>query len=450
MARFVFACWPFAGHVHPSIAIARAVRARGHEVAFYTGESVRSTVEGEGFEFLPFRKVDEKRIVALVSSEFPYCSSLWQQLRNARRFQAAFREWLVDTIPQQVEDLDLVLSDRDVIVSDSSFWGPILALRELRQIPVAVLSVTAACVLPGPEVAVWGRGAPQPRTKAMRWRAQMLRSILYQLSAAFRANVNAIRRRYGLANLSCSPTEYAGQMPLYLVPSAPEYDYERTDLPASVHYVGPCLWDKANDTRPMKWLAGVGGDRPLIYVTEATVGNTEPVLLKIAVQALRDLPVEVVITTGKQRDPAKLDLGPPASNVRVEAYIPQSDLMPRTSVMITPGGSGGVLGALQAGVPLVIVPTEWDRPENAQRVAEAGAGIRIHPKHCTPERLRAAVQQILNDTSFRRNAQRLAGAFGRYGGPALAAQLLEDLSSNSVNCSKSVMRTGTTEAVRFC
>ena len=80
-------------------------------------------------------------------------------------------------------------------------------------------------------------------------------------------------------------------------------------------------------------------------------------------------------------------------------------------------------------MPLVVVPTEWDRPENAQRVVEAGAGLRIAPEQCTPERLRDAIERVLSEPSFRKNAQRLADACARYGGPAEAAKLLEGLSS---------------------
>jgi MGT family glycosyltransferase len=220
-------------------------------------------------------------------------------------------------------------------------------------------------------------------------------------------------------------------MPLYLVPSTPEYDYQRRDLPPSVRYVGPCLWDKPSNSLSPDWIAKLPPDRPLVYVTEATIGTTEPFLLKAAARAFRNLPFEVVMTTGKQRDPATLDLGNSAPNIRVEPYVPQSDLLPRMTVMVTLGGSGGVLAALKAGVPLVIVPTEWDRPENAQRVVEAGAGLRIAPDRCTPERLRAAVERVLNEPSFRDNARRLAGLFAQYGGPARAAQLLEELSSTS-------------------
>jgi UDP:flavonoid glycosyltransferase YjiC (YdhE family) len=78
-------------------------------------------------------------------------------------------------------------------------------------------------------------------------------------------------------------------------------------------------------------------------------------------------------------------------------------------------------------VPLVVVPTAWDQPENAWRIVEAGAGVRLAPRRCSPEQIRIAVQRVLSDPSYRRNAARLAADFGRFGGPVQAAELLETL-----------------------
>jgi UDP:flavonoid glycosyltransferase YjiC (YdhE family) len=111
--------------------------------------------------------------------------------------------------------------------------------------------------------------------------------------------------------------------------------------------------------------------------------------------------------------------------------VPHSDLLPRTAVVVTLGGTSTVMAALNAGVPLVVVPTEWDKPEHAQRVVEAGAGLRLAPHRCTPERLRAAVERVLREPAFRQNAQRLAAAFARYGGPVQAAELVERLATRN-------------------
>jgi UDP:flavonoid glycosyltransferase YjiC (YdhE family) len=86
-----------------------------------------------------------------------------------------------------------------------------------------------------------------------------------------------------------------------------------------------------------------------------------------------------------------------------------------------------VLASLKAGVPLLVVPTFWDKSDNAQRVAEAGVGLRLAPRHCTPDRLRAAVKRLIEEPSFRENAQQMARRFAEVPGPARAAELLETL-----------------------
>ena len=131
------------------------------------------------------------------------------------------------------------------------------------------------------------------------------------------------------------------------------------------------------------------------------------------------------MTSGGDRDPKALGMGALAPNVRLEPWIAHTELFPRTDVVITTGGAGTILTALAAGIPLVIVPTEWDKPDNAQRVVEAGAAIQISPGRCSPSRLRAAVQQLLSDKTYRDNAKRLGQILKGLNGPAKGAELIE-------------------------
>ena len=85
--------------------------------------------------------------------------------------------------------------------------------------------------------------------------------------------------------------------------------------------------------------------------------------------------------------------------------------------------------ALLAGVPLVVVPTGWDLPENAQRVAVSGAGVRLAPHDCTPIRLRAAVERVLSDGSYRQHARRVGDALRQRGGAGQAAFLIEEFAA---------------------
>jgi UDP:flavonoid glycosyltransferase YjiC (YdhE family) len=80
-------------------------------------------------------------------------------------------------------------------------------------------------------------------------------------------------------------------------------------------------------------------------------------------------------------------------------------------------------------VPLVVVPTTWDKPDNARRVVEAGVGVRLSAKKVTPERLWEAVEHVLADPRYRENAQRVARALAEAPGPAGAADLLQGLAA---------------------
>jgi UDP:flavonoid glycosyltransferase YjiC (YdhE family) len=88
---------------------------------------------------------------------------------------------------------------------------------------------------------------------------------------------------------------------------------------------------------------------------------------------------------------------------------------------------GTVMAAMRAGVPLVVVPTTWDKPTIAQRVVDAGVGVRVAPRRLNPERLRQAVEQVLTEPRFGHNAQRYAQLLARAPGPAGAAELVERL-----------------------
>lgn len=425
MARFLIACWSFPGHVLPPLAIARVLRERGHECAFYSGPRTARVVEGEGFRFFSSSNAAED---ALYDSLFSPEQARTVNWRTMLQFTTTLQTWLLDTVPQQVKELEPILSEwrPDVVATDQYMLGPILVLREKQNLPVAILSFFS-CLIPGPDAPPFGLGLPQPRNWYTRLLSQSARLATWPMRARFRRIANGSRQRYGLPPLKTSVLKFTGTMPLYIVMGTSEFDYARRDLPASVHYVGPCLWDKPRHENPSDWLKDVPGNQPWVHASEGTVHVASPFVLKAAAQGLAGLPMQVILTTGGNREPAELDLGPIARNVRVVRWVSHTELLPRLDVMITTGGAATVQTTLRAGVPLIVVPTDWDKPDIARRIVETGAGVRLNPGQCTPIRLRAAVEQVLGDPRYRQNARRMAEVFARYRGPLAAAELLEEL-----------------------
>lgn len=435
MARFLFTVWPFPGHLSPHVAVANALRARGHDVAFYTGRRATEMLVGLGIQHFPMCRIDEEPLY--VKYRFFQNDEGVGRVTSPKEWgwmREALEGFSINTIPDQVADIEPILDEwqPDAIVCDPTMWGPFLVLHDLRHIPVTIIGHSMGCVLSGPDAPMWGRGLPPPTTWRRRLRNNAERNVAKLLTRRARQTASAVRARYGLPPLTMWMTDYGGTMPLYLVASVRELDYNRRDLPPTVYYVGTLAWDRPSTTPPPAWIDELPTDKPLVYVTEGTLHGSQPRLLQAAAHGLAGLPIQVLMTFNADRDAAAAGLASLAPNIRLERYTPghgwQSDILPRSGIVITNGGAGSVRAALSCGVPLIIVPTAWDKPENAQRIVEAGAGLRIAPRRCTPERLRAAVQQVLNDPSFSANARRLAEAF-RFDGAARAADLLTNLAS---------------------
>jgi UDP:flavonoid glycosyltransferase YjiC (YdhE family) len=414
--------------LYPQISVAQALRDRGHEVAFYSHGSTRPVVEGEGFTLFPFVHVNEQRYerIHALEAEVPATQPKGKTLSIAMK---AYRDMLADSIPEQVADLQPILANwqPDALVTDLALWGPILVLSETARIPVALSSTMMGSMIPGPDGPPWGPGLPPPRTFRTRLLARATQVAIDIIAHRMRRQVNRIRAGYGLVPMGCSVNEFTGRLPLYLIPSLPELDYNRRDQPPHVHYTGACLWTKSVGAAPADWLDKLPPDRPWIHATEGTAQYQKPFLLKATAQAFANRQVEVILTTGQNRRPQELGLDSLPANVHVERWLSHETLLPRCAAIVTTGGPATVMAALKAGVPLVMVPTFWEKADNAQRVVEAGVGLRLAPRQCTPDRVRAAVMRLLEEPHFRENARRIAQRLAAAPGPARAAELLEQL-----------------------
>jgi UDP:flavonoid glycosyltransferase YjiC (YdhE family) len=177
------------------------------------------------------------------------------------------------------------------------------------------------------------------------------------------------------------------------------------------------------------WWNGSGA--PLAYVCFGSVAGRlaraqTTLAYRAAIAAVADLPLRVLLSTAGTRHPA--DLGPLPGNVHAEAWVDQGQVLGQASLVVCHGGTGTTFGALGFGLPVVFVPIMEDQPLNARLVTSAGAGIVAGPSGqpqpagqgaqasrsgTEPERLaglriRAAIEAIMADPSYRQAASRIA------------------------------------------
>ncbi len=170
-------------------------------------------------------------------------------------------------------------------------------------------------------------------------------------------------------------------------------------------------WDEPPGELP-DWWPGREGE-PLLYVTFGSVAGSFPQALPVygvAMRAVAELPVRVLLTVGRELDLDALPAAP--ENVRVERWVPQQDVLGHAAAALVHGGSGSTLGALAAGVPLAVMPLFADQPQNARRVAEVGAGMAVEPNRddldATVRPLREAIRSVLETPSYGERARALA------------------------------------------
>ena len=136
---------------------------------------------------------------------------------------------------------------------------------------------------------------------------------------------------------------------------------------AAVQALRPAAAERSTD-EPPAWLDRLGG-MPIVYVTMGTIWNRDLDLFRHVIEAVRDEGVALVVTVGRQNDPAAL--GPQPDNVVVHRYVPQAVVLERCDAVIAHGGSGTTLGALAFGLPLLVIPQGADQYSNADQVVAA-------------------------------------------------------------------------------
>lgn len=353
--RILFASTRGAGHVGPLMPFAHACVAAGHEVRVAVAPSAAHHVRRAG---LPHVALDEPDEAVM--------APVWDKVRATprdRQGPIVIREVFAGEFARSALPRMLEIARRwrpDVIVRETTEYAGALAADA-----VGVPSAEVGCFLMGRVPVEVDLDEPLGR----------------------------LRAAHGLP-----PRGERDEPFLTLAPRSLEAQHQ-PELPRTHRFRARRI-----PPRPLPdWWHGTA--EPLVYVSfgsAAAANGFFPDTYREAAQALGGLPVRVLMTLGTEVDPA--DLGPVPDNVHVEPWVPQGAVMAHAAAMVGHGGSGSTLAALAAGIPLAVLPLFADQPENADRVSELGAGLRVGGTAT----LAAAVIELLEDPFYRVNARSVA------------------------------------------
>lgn len=172
--------------------------------------------------------------------------------------------------------------------------------------------------------------------------------------------------------------------------------------------------------------------QPLIYASLGTVQNQLLGIFQTIAEACQDLDAQLVIALGGGSTSESLP-ALPGSPLVVE-YAPQLELLQRTTLTITHAGMNTTLESLSNGVPMVAIPIANDQPGVAARITWTGTGEVVPLKHLNVFNLRSAINQVLTEDSYKKNAVRLQKAIKQAGGVKKAADIIEQIVATRKPC----------------
>ena len=407
MSHIGIFCPPLAGHLHPLATLGRALMRRGQRVTVFQVAAVESRVHAEGLEYqsigTPSSELDS---MIEKMGQLSGLSSLRFAVQGAARLAGIICREGPATL--QKAGMDLLLVDQNEPAGGT--------LAEHLKIPF--LSVCPSLPL-NREPAIPPTFVPWQYSPG--FGATLRNRLGYALSdrliAPINRTLNQYRQPWGLPPLRSPNDSFSRLGQLCQMPR--EFDFPRTLLPASFHYLGPFVDDHVAGTRypfPFERLDG----RPLIYASFGTLQSGALAYFERIAEACAPLEVQLVVATGKlEGETPRL-----AGDAIVVSYAPQMDMLSRAALTITHAGLNTTMQSLYFGVPMVAIPMTHDQPAIAARIQWTGSGLVIPPKQATVPHLRETIRRVLDEPAFRRAAEKLRDAIGRSGGVERAADIV--------------------------
>jgi UDP:flavonoid glycosyltransferase YjiC (YdhE family) len=363
--RLLFSTTHGLGHALPLLPLAHAARRAGHDVLLAGPPPIAPLAAREGLDYHPTAWPDDatldrarRRVAARQGQE---------------RIEAAVNGLFVGAYGAAALPgmLELVESWRpDAILHEAAEAAALIA-GDVYRVPTARVGVALA-------------------TPYEEWWLRMSAGALDTLREAtgLRLDPGAVR---------AARTPLLTRVPAVL-------DRHQGEPPALVHRfqdgdatAAPALAPASDDPRPLV---------PISFGTMVPADGHYPGLYRAAIDAVAGLPVRVLVTVGRQADPAAL--GPLPENVRVERWVPMDRMLAGAAAFVTHGGAGTTLAALAAGVPMAILPVSADQPLNARLVAAHGAGLALEGGVAEAAALGPAVAELLNDERYGAVARAIA------------------------------------------
>ena len=390
-----------AGDVHPFVAVALALRQRGHDVSVITSPYFSELFDDLKIPFVPFGTVEQYEAIT-------HHPGLWHPLHGFRVVSEAMGMGTPELFSLVNREID---KGGDIVVSGALAFGARIA-QEKTNFPLVTMHLQPT--------AFWSiKDSPifHPWLSSINRFPDSVKQLILTLAdrvsdRALTRTINPFRKTLGLRPVRHivsqwwhSPIRTIGLFPSWFAPP-------QSDWPPNATLTGFPLYDEQNIFRssakfgPLLNDIDAENDPPIVFAPGS--GNRQAHrFFKAAVDACKKLDRRALLLTRyREQLPSPLPKG-----VHHVDYIPFSKVLPLAAALVHHGGVGTAAQALAAGCPQLVMPMTFDQPDNAHRLAKLGVARILKPSQFRGKAVASTLSELLASAAVSRQCQTVSRRF---------------------------------------
>lgn len=393
MRKIVFFCIPAHGHTNPTLGVVRELVARGHQVWYFSYNTMREKIESAGATFVSCDDYDMEQKLTPKDSV-----RVGKDLAFSTKILVDTTLALDDKVCADMEQLK-----PDCIVADSmAVWGKAVAMK--LGIPFVSSTTTFAF--------------NQHSAKIMKQSIWELFKMVFSMPKITKQIKRLQNKGYPVKNiLDILQNDDNTHTIVY---TSPEFQPCSETFSDKYAFVGPSIRPATNKVEKKR-------DK-LIYISMGTVNNNMMALYKRCLAALADTDYQVIMSVGNLVSIEEFGVLP--ENISVFTHVDQIAVLQQADVFVSHCGMNSVSESFYFGVPLVMLPQTTEQRGVAERVLQLGAGIKLGKSDANS--ILGAINKIFADSSYAQNAAVISESFQRCSGAKGAADKIMQVCESGV------------------
>ena len=377
MAKIVFFCIPAHGHTNPTLEVVRELVSLGHEVLYYSYNMLKEKIEATGAKFISCDDYNMEEKLSPADSV-----RIGKDLAFSTKILVDTTLALDEMVCEEMQKLR-----PDCIVADSmAIWGKCVAMK--LGIPFVSSTTTFAF--------------NQHSAKIMKQSIWQVLKMIFSMGK-IRNDIKRLQAKDYPINNVLDIIQNSDSVDT-VVYTSPEFQPASETFSDKYVFVGPSIRPATSQIEKTH--------EKLIYISMGTVVNNDVKFYHDCIKAFGNTNYQVIMSVGNLVDMKEFENLP--ENISVYQNVDQIAVLSKADVFISHCGMNSVNESLYYGVPLVMYPQTPEQGGVANRVEQLKAGIFL--KKSNAANICNAVETLLNNEEYRKNAQCISDGFKKCSG----------------------------------